>query len=67
MQKMLDFADYLNRKEILTAGNLNDHLSEAYEETSSIQKSAKAREQSASRFIRDCEKKSVKVNKRGLL
>ena len=51
MQKMLDFADYLNRKEILTAGNLNDHLSEAYEETSSIQKSAKAMEQSASRFI----------------
>ena len=45
MQKVLDFADYLNRKEILTAGDLNDHLSEAYEETSAIRKSVKAMEQ----------------------
>ena len=45
MQKVLDFADYLNRKEILTAGELNDHLSEAYEETSAIRKSVKAMEQ----------------------
>lgn len=47
MQKVLDFADYLNRKEILTAGELNDHLSEAYEETSAIRKSVKAMEQRA--------------------
>ena len=45
MQKVLDFADYLNRKEILTAGDLNNHLSEAYEETSAIRKSVKAMEQ----------------------
>lgn len=47
MQKVLDFADYLNRKEILTAGDLNDHLSEAYEETSAIRKSVKVMEQRA--------------------
>ena len=47
MQKVLDFADYLNRKEILNAGDLNDHLSEAYEETSAIRKSVKAMEQRA--------------------
>lgn len=47
MQKVLDFADYLNRKEILTSGDLNDHLSEAYEETSAIRKSVKVMEQRA--------------------
>lgn len=47
MQKVLDFADYLNRREILTVGDLNDHLSEAYEKTSAIRKSVKTMEQRA--------------------
>ena len=47
MQRVLDFADYLNRNEILTVGDLNDHLSEAYEETAAIRRSVKAMEQRA--------------------
>ena len=41
------FADYLNRKEILTVRDLNDYLSEAYKEASAIRKSVKAMEQRA--------------------
>ena len=47
MQKVLDFADYLDRRKILTVGDLNDHLSESYERTSAIRSSVKAMEQRA--------------------
>jgi hypothetical protein len=47
LQKVLDFVDYLNRKEILTVGDLNDHLSEAYEKSSAIRKSVKMMEMRA--------------------
>ena len=47
MQKVLDFADYLDRRKILTVGDLNDHLSESYERTSAIRSSVKVMEQRA--------------------
>ena len=47
IQKVLDFADYLDRRKILTVGDLNDHLSESYERTSAIRSSVKAMEQRA--------------------
>ena len=44
MQKVLDFADYLNRNSILTVSDLNEHLSEAYEQTAVIKTAVKSAE-----------------------
>ena len=45
MQKVLDFAEYLNRNGILTASDLNEHLSDAYEQTAVIKTAMKSAEQ----------------------
>ena len=44
MQKALDFADYLNRNSILTVCDLNEHLSDAYEQMAAIRTTVKSAE-----------------------
>ena len=44
MQKVLDFADYLNRDRILTVSDLNEHLSDTYERTAAIKAVVKSAE-----------------------
>lgn len=47
MQKALDFADYLNRNSILTVSDLNEHLSDTYEQTAEIKATVKSAERRA--------------------
>jgi hypothetical protein len=44
MQKVLDFVEYLNRNGILTASDLNEHLSDTYERTAAIKATVKSAE-----------------------